>query len=111
MRLATGIPNATIYRQTRRSQLEADLSSEHDPIRQSALQMRIAELGQGGIRLSSLGFKLSYQFAVRGPNLWEDPNQLLGPPSTNPAWEVNFWMGGWDADALSAFVQGSLSVI
>ena len=110
VRLATGIPNAGTYRQTRRSQLQSDLASENDPVRQAALQKRIAELGQSGIRLSSLGFKLSYQFALRGPNLWEDPNQLLGSASANPAWEVNFWMGGWDADALSAFVHGTLSV-
>jgi hypothetical protein len=110
VRLATGILDATTYRQTRRSQLQGDLASATDPNQQLALQRRIAELGQGGIRLSSLGFKLSYQFALRGPNVWEDPNQLLGLPSANPAWMMNLWMGGWDADALSGFVQGSLSV-
>jgi hypothetical protein len=110
VRLATGIPNAAAFRQSRRNMLQADLAAESDPTRKAALQARIDELGQAGIRVSSLGFKLSYQYALRGPNVWDDPAQVLGPQPANPAWEAAFWMGGWDADALCGFVQGSLTV-
>jgi hypothetical protein len=108
---ATGITDRPAYRQQRKAALEADLGTETDPARIAALQKRIAELGKASIRLSSLGFKLSYQFALRGPNDWTDPDGVLGPaPSTTTPWEIRFWMGGWDADALCGYALGSLDV-
>ena len=107
----TGIVDRAAYRQERRNLLQADLASEPDPTRRSALQKRIDELGRGSIRVSSLGFRLSYQFDLRGPNEWTDPDRTLGPaPTAGAAWSVRFWMGGWDADALCGYVRGSFEI-
>jgi len=108
---ATGISNRLAYRQQRRILLQQDLATEIDPTRQAALQKRIAELNLGSIRVSSLGFQLTYEFDLRGPNDWNDRACVLGealPPNT--VWQVRFWMGGWDADALQGYVNGALRV-
>jgi hypothetical protein len=107
----TGIADLAGYRQQRSAALQADLAAETDPTRRSALERRLAELGKGSIRVQSLGFKLSYRFDLRGPNSWNDPGGQVGPaPAPAAVWSVRFWMGGWDADALSGYVLGTLAV-
>jgi hypothetical protein len=107
----TGITDRVAYRRQRKSLLESELATETDATRIAALQKRIDELGKSSIRLSSLGFKLTYQFALRGPNEWSDPEQMLGQaPTASTVWSIDFWMGAWDADALCAYVSGSLNV-
>lgn len=108
---ATGISNRLAYRQQRRTLLQQDLAVEIDPMRHAALQKRIDELNLGSIRVTSLGFQLTYEFDLRGPNDWTDPNSELGPvPAAGAAWQVRYWMGGWDADALEGYVSGILRV-
>ncbi len=108
---ATGIRDPIAYRRQRKTALQADSATETDATRMAALQKRIDELGKGSIRNTSLGFQLNYRFEIRGPNEWIDPNRLLGPPpSAATPWVIAFWMGAWDADALSAYVSGTISV-
>jgi hypothetical protein len=108
---ATGVANRVAYRQQRRALLQQDLAGEIDPTRQAALQKRIDELNKGSIRVTSLGFQLTYEFDLRGPNDWNDPDGELGAaPATGAGWRVRFWMGGWDADALEGYVKGTLRV-
>lgn len=109
--LATGISDRVAYRQQRKTLLQADLATETDPTRIAALQKRITQLDLGSILINSLGFKLTYQFELRGPNDWIDSSGVLGlAPSPTATWSTDFWMGGWDADALSGYIMGSLNV-
>jgi hypothetical protein len=39
-----------------------------------------------------------------------DPSLLKGTVDTSAAWTVSFWMGAWDPDTLTAFMEGSLQV-
>jgi hypothetical protein len=111
VRTATGIANPSAYRGARRSTLQADLGLATEGDDREALILRISELARGGIRLSSLSFKLDYEFELRGENTWHDPDGQLGtPPSSTSPWRVNFWMGAWDADALCGYVKGELRV-
>ena len=111
VREATAIPDAAAYRQQRRAALAADLITETDTTKKAALQGRIDELQRGGIRITALGFKLSYEFELRGPNSWSDPGLVLGSaPATAAVWKTSYWMGGWDADALCGFVRGQFQV-
>jgi hypothetical protein len=111
VRQATAIPDAAAYRQQRRAALAADLTTETDSTKKAALQGRIDELQRGGIRITALGFKLSYGFELRGPNTWSDPGQVLGSrPAPAAVWKTSFWMGGWDADVLCGFVRGEFHV-
>ena len=68
------------------------------------------ELARGGIRRTSLGFQLDYDFALRGPNRLDDPQGILGLSAEPTIWQVAFWMGGWDADALCGYTLGRLTV-
>jgi hypothetical protein len=111
VRAATGVSDPRAYRQSRKGLLEADLASPTDPTAGDALRRRIQELGLGSIRTTSLSFKLTYEFELRGPNQWTDPARVLGvPPASGSSWKVRFWVGGWDADALCGYVSGSLTV-
>lgn len=43
----------------------------------------------------------------------DDPDGVLGgtlATSASATWRIDFWMGAWDADALSCFVEGALSI-
>ncbi len=105
---ATGISNFAAYRQSKATVLQAELAGETDPVRQQALQSRLVELRRGSIRLTSLGFQLDYEFRLRGPNSISDPQHKLGQADLPSQWTAKFWMGGWDADGLCAFVKGAL---
>lgn len=108
---ATGVTDRLAYRQQRRILLQQDLAAETDPTRRAALQNRIDELSKGSIRVTSLGFQLTYDFDLRGPNDWNDPRGELGVgPATGAGWRIRFWIGGWDADALAGYVKGTLRI-
>jgi hypothetical protein len=107
---ATGITDYPAYRAARKGQLQADLASETDPTRSSALSSRIAELDQGDIREDALGFLVQYSFALQGAAELVDPQGLLAKADLQVPWPIAFWMGGWDADALSGFVRGTLQI-
>ena len=112
---ATGVADPFAYRASRLALVNADLAAATDPTERQALQQRIAQLADDpagpDIRVTSLGFRVEYDFTLRGPNVWEDPNGFLGPaPSASAVWRTNFWLGGWDADALCGYMRGVLSV-
>ncbi len=106
---ATGIFDFAGYRRRRREELEADLRETDDPTTRTALEKRVDELRLGGIRLGILGAGLSYRFAIRGPAAVIDQQGVLGETvATMPPWPIEFWMGGWDADALCGYMRGEL---
>ena len=107
---STGIADPLAFRRERCKQLQGELAAATDPIVQSALNQRLAQLTvESGIQVASLGFKLTYRFDLRGPNRAEDAQGVLGV-RPGEAWPIEFWMGAWDADALCAFTKGVLQV-
>ena len=57
------------------------------------------------------GFMLPYFVPLAGKGSVEDPNSQLGEHiDLNRPWLVEFWMGGWDPDAMCAFMQGYVSI-
>jgi hypothetical protein len=112
---ATGIADYLQYRMQRKSNLEADLLSETDPLKRFALGERIDRLSQSDltrdIATFSLGFLVAYRFTLRGNSAVEDPeNKLGGSVNTSAAWPLEFWMGAWDADALCGFTRGTVRI-
>ena len=65
-----------------------------------------------GIKVAALTFKVNYRFPVPAASrVVIDPGNSLGV--ANPVtqlWNVVWWMGGWDADALSGYVKGNLTI-
>jgi hypothetical protein len=57
------------------------------------------------------GFMLPYFVPLTAKGSVEDPNSRLGELiDLNRPWLVEFWMGGWDPDAMCAFMQGYVSI-
>jgi hypothetical protein len=56
-----------------------------------------------------------YSVSLTGSLTFNDPNAYLpGKPALNnnnnkpKDWSLEFWCGGWDADALSGYIEGYL---
>lgn len=118
---ATGIWDPLGAVQERRTALQAELdalpagSGRSDEA--AALRGRIAELGIGIDRkgrdrrvqalhaVEHFGFDLTGTCSVRA-----DPDLVGGTLDRAAPWLINFWMGGWDADTMCAFMRGVLRV-
>jgi hypothetical protein len=114
---ATGIMDYVAYRRERKEKLEEKLQGTNDPVIQAALQKRIDDLDESldpekrDIRVGIQGASLIYRFAIRGPaEVVDERDTLGGLVGTSPAWPIEFWVGGWDADALCGYMRGRLQV-
>ncbi len=95
--------------------LEQELATETDPLKQFALSARIEQISEdeieNDIRTASLGFLVGYQFTISGEaQTQDDGNALGGSIGKTTPWPIEFWMGGWDADALCGFTSGTLEM-
>src|SRR5690349_15692860 len=55
------------------------------------------------------GFRVPYAFKVPdAARAADDPAGTLGPGLLTQPWQMNWWMGCWDADALCGYMLGSL---
>lgn len=107
----TGISDPAKLRAERRTQLEQDLTTESDATSRQRLQRRITELAKTGIARNSLRFQLDYDFPLPGA-CHASTDLLPAGRQIDPAgiWRTVFWLGAWDADALTGFVKGRLLI-
>ena len=112
--MAIGVPNPAGYRNTRRGAIEVALASETDPVKKANYQARIAQLKDfntaGDIQVFALGFKVPYAHQLRHAGTITDPAALLPQVDLAAPWDIQYWMGAWDADALQGYVEGTVSV-
>jgi hypothetical protein len=120
---ATGIWDSLQEATTRLQQLQGDLKilegNDGDLVAITALQSRISELEYAvqnpndrrviaRYYVERFGFPLAGKVEIKG-----DQQSLLGGAlvsgSSNP-WQIYFWIGAWDPDALCAYMQGSLEI-
>lgn len=102
------------YRQRRACQIEAALAGATDGTDRVALGKRLADLRSDPNPpqpLRTLGVGFSYRLALKGaePEIADEEGGLGGSVEEGP-WAVELWVGPWDADALCAYVRGSLGV-
>lgn len=112
---ALGTESPLAFRMARRAALRELLAGEMEAVTRQALEQRLSQFpvqpAEGDIRVDSAGFRVDYDFELRGPNQWNDPTSTLGtPPATGAHWQMRFWMGAWDADALCGYTRGTLTV-
>lgn len=114
---ATGIMDHMGYRRERKKDLEDALEETGDAVIRAALQKRIDDLDESvdpkkrDIRVGILGASLIYKFAIRGAvEVVDEGDALGGLVGTSPPWPIEFWVGGWDADALCGYMRGRLQV-
>ncbi|MBD0369815.1 MAG: hypothetical protein ICV60_03105 [Pyrinomonadaceae bacterium] len=124
---ATGLPDASNKslienRKERRKSLEALLKETKDKTEQAALETRIEQLkiveqwwnlSQGSWNERPID-RRAYTLALQLEGWDIDVNghvyrNALGGDETRP-WPLRFWMGGWDGDALCAYLRGSWEI-
>lgn len=111
---ALGVTNPADYRRRRRRDVEAAMAAELDPVKKANLAARLEQLvnfsTSADIQTRSLTFKVPYAHQLRHAAAVTDPAGLL--PGINAAvpWEISYWLGSWDADALQAHVDGTITI-
>lgn len=121
---ATGLPDASNdscinNRRIRQRNLEELFKHTRNPVERAALETRISQLNilhrwwdlsQGGKPIDRRAHQLTlqaYGWAV-DLNGTVNVNKIGADENTN--WPLSFWMGGWDGDALCAYISGYLSI-
>lgn len=120
---ATGIMDYAVARAERLAGLRkllADLPNTADGAdeQKAALRKRIAALEADehleGARLASeqfMGMQASYAFPLNGdPQVEDSGRRLRGEVGRSQLWQVAFWLGGYDVDALCGYMSGTLTV-
>lgn len=107
----SGIIAPTAFRQRRLKQLEAELKATpaEDRVATAALKKRIAELridDPQNRRTAQLGAKVLVPYDLNGKEAIVNGTSI----EAGDAWPLEMWLGGWDADALSFFVIGTLQI-
>jgi hypothetical protein len=107
---ATGIWSLEAQWTARINKLQQRLAQSHDNTEKAALQTRIGAMSEGMGRLTEAFFgKVPYFIPLAGKAEIEDQNGELGI-NASADWSADFWMGGWDSDALSGFVCGFMTI-
>lgn len=113
-RLGLGAPDGPRrYRQQRARQVRQALESSTDTTERVALAKRLADLTSGDRPqpLNTLLAAFTYRLRLEGsdPEVADEAGALGGLVTDGP-WPLELWIGAWDADALCAFVQGTLEL-
>ena len=110
---ATGGDDPVAFRKRRLAQLQADLARCTDPVQRAGLGRRISELqidAPSDHRTTSMLFIESRRFHLNGPTSLTDPDGWLDGLDTFATFACDIVMGSWDADALSAYATGTLTL-
>lgn len=110
---AIGSTDAVGYRATRLALLQADLATTKDPVARAALGRRISELeitDPDDRRTMSMTFIETRHYQLNGPTDLVDPAGWLAGLATYQTFACDLAMSAWDADALSAYAVGTLTL-
>ena len=110
---ALGTDNATTFRASKLAVLNGDLSCTTDPTTRAALERRISELSitdPQDRRFYSMQFIERRHFDLNGPTALVDPAGWLTTLDTGITFACDIAMGAWDADALTFYTTGTLSL-
>jgi hypothetical protein len=115
---ATGIWDSLQVVTERLAMLQTERAKEPDPVKQTALDGRIAELEIAVTtptdrRVGARYFVERFAFPMLGPpaTITGDEHAVVGG-QLDPAngWSIAFWIGAWDPDLLCAYMQGALEI-
>ena len=113
----TGIFDLGLVWKDRILKLQADLETTTTEIEKSTLKSRIKFLSESSRLASRFVARMLYSVSLAGNLVFHDPDGYLPSiPAFNPDnnkpndWSLEFWCGGWDADALSGYIDGYLEI-
>lgn len=103
---------ATVWKQ-RVERLQSDLAKTSNEIEIAAMKARIESMSD--IRIARFfSVRMLYSMSLTGTAIFEVPDSFfpgkpigLGP---SDPWTLEFWCGGWDADAQSGHIIGYLGI-
>jgi hypothetical protein len=110
---ATGISDLANEWRRRIDLLERTLQNTSNETERAAFTMRVNAMRKGIGPLTGMFYgKMPYYIPLVGtkPLICDAGGTLRVDPDKNRVWHVEFWMGGWDADALCGFVQGFVTI-
>jgi hypothetical protein len=111
-------PDRTRFRNKRAEALRTALRSATSDIEKAALKRRLrpfdeeeADPSSPSIQTQMLGVALKYEYTLTNSDgLIEDPSSTLGPLDHRSPWQLGLTVGIWDADALCAWIHGTLHI-
>jgi hypothetical protein len=121
---ATGLPDSSNEscinnRRIRQKNLEELLKRTRNPVERAALETRISQLNilrrwwnlsQGGKPIDRRAHQLTLQAYGWNVDINGKVNENKIGADETAHWPLSFWMGGFDGDAMCAYVSGYLSV-
>ena len=115
---ATGLLDYVAVRAQRARDLEKMLGETTDPTERLALEKRLQALaadrimaGQQLAATQFMGMQASYAFPLNGrPHVVDPDDRLGGEVGRSQVWPIEFWLGGYDVDALCGYMRGDLTV-
>ena len=114
IRAATGITELRSVWRERRAALEALAGSAAGAERVGLLErleVLSAWLASPGGPAGFFGVRMRYDYSLRSkPRISGWSESLGAPPDANVPWPIEFWLGGWDADALAGYCSGTLEL-
>ena len=109
-----GLQNPVAFRLARKQALQAALLVETDAVKKSNLSQRIDQLenfnAASDVQVFALKFKVPYAHPLRHAATLTDPDHVLPGVNVAVPWDIAYWMGAWDADALQGYVDGTVQV-
>ena len=92
--------------------LQALEDDEHNATARAALKSRLANMRFTSVFAPALhDSRVVYSFALKAPPDVVDEARRLDPPLDTAAdWPIEFWMGAWDIDAMTGYVDGWLMI-
>ncbi|HEY0543958.1 MAG TPA: hypothetical protein VGC91_01075 [Pyrinomonadaceae bacterium] len=119
-----GLPDASDdscinNRRIRQKNLEELLKRTRNPVERAALETRISQLNilrqwwnlsESGKPIDRRAHQLTLQAYGWSVGLNGTVHENKIGADENTSWPLNFWMGGWDGDALCAYISGYLSI-
>jgi hypothetical protein len=109
----TGSGDATAFRARRLALLQADLAAAIDPVARAALGRRVSELqitDPKDRRTASMFFIERRHYELNGPTSIVDPDGWFTGLDVTTPFPCDVAMGSWDADALSFYTTGTLTL-
>jgi len=115
---ATGIWDSLQAVTDRLAMLQSERAKETDPIKQTALDGRIAELEIAVAtptdrRVMARYFVERFAFPMLGPAATiagDEQTAVGGQLDPTNGWSIAFWLGAWDPDLLCSYMQGALEI-
>jgi hypothetical protein len=96
--------------EARREALAADLAASTDPLVRDGIQRRLAFLS-GPRTPALLAWGMRWRYPLLGSATVEvEKSALPSAPAVDEPWTADFRIGVWDADALSAWMEGTLAI-